>query len=112
MLKRDVEMIARIIKANAGNRRKLAEAFALELVQIAPEFDRLKFMKASGVVKLGFPVDMALDATPLRNGHYAVRPAGQLGTCGWSPIPWTVRFVSAKSPSEAIRKARARATSI
>lgn len=49
MLKRDVEMIARIIKANAGNRRKLAEAFALELAQISSAFDRRKFIRACGV---------------------------------------------------------------
>lgn len=49
MLKRDVEMIARIIKANAGNRAKLANAFADELGQIASAFDRQRFLKACGV---------------------------------------------------------------
>lgn len=49
MYKRDVEMIARIIRANAGNRRKIAEAFALELCQIISAFDRAKFLKACGV---------------------------------------------------------------
>lgn len=49
MHKRDFEMIARIVKANAGNRRKLAEAFALELAQINSAFDKRKFLKACGV---------------------------------------------------------------
>lgn len=49
MLKRDVEMITRIIRTNAGNRRKLAEAFAMELGQIVSAFDRVKFLKACGV---------------------------------------------------------------
>jgi hypothetical protein len=32
------------------------------------------------------------DATPLRGGRYAVRPIGQLGTCGFYPIPWNVYY--------------------
>lgn len=49
MLKRDVEMIARVVKANSGNRPKLAEAFANELCQVVSAFDRIKFYKACGV---------------------------------------------------------------
>lgn len=48
---------------------------------------------------------MKLEATELRNGHWAVRPAGQLGTCGWVPKPWTVIYVKASSSDEAIFKA-------
>ena len=49
---------------------------------------------------------VALEATPMREGRWAVRPAGQLGTCGSWPFLWTVRYVSAESASEAIAKAR------
>jgi hypothetical protein len=48
---------------------------------------------------------MELEATHLKDNRYAVRPAGQLGTCGWSPKPWTVIYVNAKNADEAIRKA-------
>jgi len=48
---------------------------------------------------------MQYEATHLRGNHYAVRPAGQLGTCGWHPVPWEVIYVNARSPSEAISKA-------
>ena len=46
-----------------------------------------------------------LEALLLREGRYAVRPAGQLGTCGWSPIPWDVCYVNAHNPGAAIRRA-------
>lgn len=46
-----------------------------------------------------------LEATPLRNGMYAVRPKGQLGTCGWAPHPWMVVYVSAATEEEAVKKA-------
>ncbi len=46
-----------------------------------------------------------LEATLLRDGRYAVRPKGRCGTCGFSPVPWTVQFVRARSPEEAIAKA-------
>ena len=45
------------------------------------------------------------EATHLRDRCYAIRPAGQLGTCGWCPIPWTVQYVTARSASEALMKA-------
>ena len=48
---------------------------------------------------------MELEATHLRGNEYAVRPRGQLGTCGWHPKPWTVTYVRANSPDEAVRKA-------
>lgn len=43
-----------------------------------------------------------LEATPLRDGRWAVRPIGQLGTMGWSPRAWTAVFVTAYSASRAI----------
>ena len=46
-----------------------------------------------------------LEATHLRDKTYAVRPKGQLGTCGWSPKPWGVIYLKAKSKTDAIRKA-------
>ena len=48
---------------------------------------------------------MTLEATSLRDGRWAVRPAGQLGTCGWHPRPWTVVYVNAPSADIAVRKA-------
>lgn len=46
-----------------------------------------------------------LEATHLRDNVYAVRPVGQLGTCGFHPIPWTVEYVRARSCEDAVRKA-------
>lgn len=46
-----------------------------------------------------------LEAMHLRGNRYAVRPIGQLGTCGWRPRPWTVIYVNARSTADAIRKA-------
>jgi hypothetical protein len=48
---------------------------------------------------------MELEATHLRGNEYAVRPRGQLGTCGWHPKPWAVTYVRASSPDEAVRNA-------
>ena len=47
-----------------------------------------------------------LEATHLRDNHYAVRPLGQLGTCGFSPVAWTVQYITARSPEAAVRKAK------
>jgi hypothetical protein len=47
----------------------------------------------------------AWEATHLRGNSYAVRPAGQCGTCGWSPFAWTVIYVNASSPAAALIKA-------
>lgn len=47
-----------------------------------------------------------LEATQLRANRWAVRPKGELGTCGWCPQPWTVVYVKAATAAEAIRKAR------
>ena len=45
-------------------------------------------------------------AVKLNSGNqWAVRPDGQLGTCGWYPYPWTVTYVTARNEQEAIRKA-------
>lgn len=48
-----------------------------------------------------------LEATKLRNGRYAIRPKGCLGTCGWiDNIPWSVTYVNAHCEQEAINKAK------
>lgn len=49
-----------------------------------------------------------LRATPLGRGRYAVRPDGQLGTCGFYPKAWTVVYVDARNVNHALAKARAR----
>lgn len=41
----------------------------------------------------------------LRGRTYAVRPAGQLGTCGWWPEAWEIVYVTADSPEHALRLA-------
>ncbi len=46
-----------------------------------------------------------MEAIHLRDNIWAVRPAGQLGTCGFYPKAWTVRYVKARTAAEAIRKA-------
>ena len=46
-----------------------------------------------------------LEATKLRGRKWAVRPKGQLGTCGFYPYPWAVVYVTAKSAEEAIETA-------
>lgn len=51
-------------------------------------------------------IHLDLEADQLRSGKWAVRPAGQLGTCGWYPEPWTIQYVSARSEAEAIRVAK------
>jgi hypothetical protein len=50
-------------------------------------------------------VKLELEATHLRNTRWAVRPPGQVGTCGWHPVPWTVVYVNAFSAKEAVKKA-------
>lgn len=65
MYKRDVEMIARIIKANSGNRPKLAKAFADELCQIVSAFDRIKFYKQCGVKVDRVNYRLKPNATPI-----------------------------------------------
>lgn len=51
------------------------------------------------------PPGCALEAVLLRGNRYAVRPEGSLGTCGWYPYAWTVHYVNARGPAEAVRKA-------
>ena len=46
------------------------------------------------------------EAVELKPGLYAVRPQHQLGTMGWSPYPWTVVYVTARSTNEALLKSR------
>lgn len=52
-------------------------------------------------------MQIELEADHLRDSRYAVRPKGQLGTCGWHPVPWTVAYVNARSEADAVKKARA-----
>ena len=51
------------------------------------------------------PTPLQLEATHLRGNKWAVRPEGQLGTCGYYPVAWTVIYVTARSAQEAIKKA-------
>lgn len=44
------------------------------------------------------------EADCLRGNRYYVRPKGQLGTCGWYPIPWTIFYCNARDSKEALRK--------
>lgn len=49
---------------------------------------------------------MDYDAVLLRSGHYAVRPLGRCGTCGWiGGKPWTVIYVKARNSADALRRA-------
>lgn len=48
----------------------------------------------------------ALEAVEVRNYTWAVRPAGQLGTCGFHPVAWTVEYVNAKTGELAIAAVR------
>lgn len=47
---------------------------------------------------------MKLEATHLRGRRYAVKPAGQLGTCGWHPEAWMVVYVNARNAKHAVTK--------
>jgi len=49
-----------------------------------------------------------LEATHLGGRRWAVRPKGQLGTCGWHPVSWDVIYVEAGTAAEAIRKVLAK----
>lgn len=49
--------------------------------------------------------EIKLEATHLRGDQWAVRPEGQLGTCGWRPKAWTVQYVKAACAEDAVRKA-------
>lgn len=50
-------------------------------------------------------IEVKLEATHLRGREYAVRPEGQLGTCGFYPVAWTVQYITATCPEQAVRKA-------
>lgn len=50
-------------------------------------------------------MDVKLEATHIRDRLWAVRPEGQLGTCGWTPEPWTVLYVHASTASVAVQRA-------
>lgn len=50
-------------------------------------------------------IKFGLEATHLRGRRYAVSPQGQLGTCGWYPVAWTVQYITATSGQAAINKA-------
>ena len=52
---------------------------------------------------------MKLEATHMRGTLYAVRPEGACGTCGWiNGKAWTVDYVKARTPQEAIDKSARR----
>jgi len=53
-----------------------------------------------------------LVAHHLRDNRYAVQPEHGLGTMGWSPVPWTVCFIRARSADDALRKAKLRINEI
>ena len=46
-----------------------------------------------------------LEADQLSSGRWAVRPKGQLGTCGYYPYAWTVAYVKAFTAEGAIKRA-------
>src|SRR5450631_3372223 len=48
-----------------------------------------------------------LEATEIQPGRYAVRPTGQLGTCGSYPYVWTAVYVNARYPAHAVHKVEA-----
>ena len=48
---------------------------------------------------------MKLEATHIRGNTWAIRPEGQLGTCGSYPKLWNVQYVKARTAAEAIKKA-------
>ena len=50
-------------------------------------------------------VKYKLEADELRDGMWAVRPEGELGTCGFHPAPWQVVYLKAPSADEAIKLA-------
>lgn len=39
----------------------------------------------------------ATEITHLRASTYVQRPVGQLGTAGFFPFPWTIRYITARS---------------
>jgi hypothetical protein len=51
-------------------------------------------------------IESELEATHLRDDLWAVRPKGQIGTCGFFPRAWTVVFQKAPSAEKAILRAR------
>lgn len=61
----------------------------------------MRFLRSSG----GKANSMHLDAIPIGFDRWAVRPTGQLGTCGFRPYPWSVVYVKAHDASSAIKAA-------
>lgn len=53
--------------------------------------------------------DIIAEATPLRDGLWAVRPEGKCGTCGFHPASWTVIYVMARNEADALNRAEAKA---
>ena len=49
---------------------------------------------------------IALEAMPLRDNRWAVRPFNQLGSAGFFPVPWSVQIVRANSVHQALLEAR------
>ena len=50
-------------------------------------------------------MNVQYEATHMRDRSWVVRPAGALGTMGWTPVPWTAVFVKASTTAEALKKA-------
>jgi hypothetical protein len=48
----------------------------------------------------------ALETFTLRSGGYWTRPAGALGSIGWSPFPWEITYGATPSASVANFKRR------
>lgn len=47
---------------------------------------------------------MRYQATHLQGSRYVIRPAGQIGTCGFYPSAWTAVFINARSEADALLK--------
>lgn len=99
------ELHRKIVSAEGGNcswcgKVTNCSSTTLKMIQedaifMADHFARKDVMTAT----------IKLEAVYLRNGKWAVRPAGKLGTCGFHPKPWTAIYVKARSAEEAIKKA-------
>ena len=51
-------------------------------------------------------IEVEMEATHLSGSKYAVRPKGQLGTCGFYPCPWAVQYVRAGNAVDAVLRAK------
>lgn len=110
---RDEDEGYELVDADIGlmphNRRRrdgdATERFEVLDLRVAGESRQLGFGTVCPMEVQPPPV-LEIEATHLRGNRYALRPKGQLGTCGFSPRAWTVQYVTARSPEEAVRKWR------